>query len=253
MALDAAVVFVSAGMFEPKKRDHALARRQLYLNYGALSLATQLELAGHCAILVHGEHRSPAEILNQLVTSRYLPSRYPLMLSIPSFYALPWAQDFARLFKRIFPGDEIIVGGRWVVRPDVDWFRDKIPEAGRLVPGLGEGVLCDLLASSQHIHERRPASTPDFPLNHRLVLGYEAFQPSIEVSRGCGMGCVFCEERDIRLERVRDATRVAQFLELTSAQYNRETIHPYLQASFFAPGRNWANQLATEVKNRGLT
>jgi hypothetical protein len=39
MALDAAVVFVSAGMFEPKKRDHALARRQLYLNYGALSLA----------------------------------------------------------------------------------------------------------------------------------------------------------------------------------------------------------------------
>ena len=169
MALDAAVVFVSAGMFEPKKRDHALARRQLYLNYGALSLATQLELAGHCAILVHGEHRSPAEILNQLVTSRYLPSRYPLMLSIPSFYALPWAQDFARLFKRIFPGDEIIVGGRWVVGPDVDWFRDKIPEAGRLVPGLGEGVLCDLLlplntsmSGVRRRHRTFPSTTASF-------------------------------------------------------------------------------------------
>ena len=50
-------------MLAPKKRDNLLARRQLYLNYGALSLATKLSIAGYDTILVHGEHQPPANIL----------------------------------------------------------------------------------------------------------------------------------------------------------------------------------------------
>jgi hypothetical protein len=63
------VVFVSAGMQSPKKRDHALARRQLYLNYGALTLATQLEHQDYRAILVHG-HATKIPIFSSTDCSR---------------------------------------------------------------------------------------------------------------------------------------------------------------------------------------
>lgn len=252
MAKSHVVVFVSAGMLAPKKRDHALARRQLYLNYGALTLATLIEHSGYRAALIHGEHREPFELLTQLHDAGYLPSSHPLMLSIPSFYALPWAQEFCRLFKGMYPNNEIVVGGRWVVGPDPEWFRTMLPESGRLVPGLGEGAILGLLNAPAPVEQFLKAPTPDFPLNHRLVDGYEAFQPSIEASRGCGMKCVFCEERDIRLEPLRDPAQTAEYLEITAAQYESRTVHPYLQASFFAPGRRWASQLADEVQRRNL-
>ena len=62
------VAFVSAGMPAPKKRDHPLARRQLYLNYGALSLATMLKATGIETVLVHGEHREPDDVVGELIT-----------------------------------------------------------------------------------------------------------------------------------------------------------------------------------------
>ncbi|MCG7044384.1 radical SAM protein, partial [Pseudomonas aeruginosa] len=83
------VAFVSAGMLSPKKRDHMLARRQLYLNYGALSLATILDSMGTSTLVVHGEHDEPADVLAMLLDKGVFPSQLPVMLSIPSFYALP--------------------------------------------------------------------------------------------------------------------------------------------------------------------
>lgn len=57
----APVLFVSAGLLQPKKRDHPLARRQLYLNYGALGLASLCSLNGIETALVHGEHENPEQ------------------------------------------------------------------------------------------------------------------------------------------------------------------------------------------------
>ena len=245
------VVFVSAGMLVPKKRDHQLARRQLYLNYGALSLATMLAETGTDAILVHGEHRAPEEVLHELIRDGSLPSHHPLMLSIPSFYALTWAQSFCQLVRQVDPAAHIVVGGRWVVGPDPEWLRVKIPEADHFVPGLGESVAPSLLTGHPDVR-RLPASTPDFTLNHRLVAGHASYQPSIEISRGCGMGCAFCEERDIPLEKMRAPELVAQSLATVQAQYNGEEIRPYLQASMFAPNRQWASKMAAATEERGL-
>jgi hypothetical protein len=245
------VAFVSAGMLTPKKRNHVLARRQLYLNYGALSLATKLNLAGHDAVLAHGEHRSPAEVLEAMLTAGQFPSRYPLMLSIPSFYALPWARKFCWLAKGADPDGKIVVGGRWVVGPDPDWFRTMVPEADQLVPGLGETIIESLLTEHASVHQRLVAPTPDYTLDHLLVLGHAAYQPSIEASRGCGMGCQFCEERYIPLERLRPPEAVAQSMSLVQEQYGGSEIHPYMQASLFAPNGRWADRLAEEIAMRG--
>jgi len=172
------------------------------------------------------------------------------MLSLPSFYALAWAQEFCRLLKANNPDCAIAVGGRWVVGPDMEWLRTKLPEAADFIPGLGEPVIEEILAGNPVPNHRMQAPTPDFPLNHRLVENFEAFQPSVEASRGCGMGCVFCEERDIRLEKLRDPAMTADFIALTALQYDGGTIHPYLQSSFFAPSRIWAERFAAEMITR---
>lgn len=243
-------VFVSAGMLSPKKRDHALARRQLYLNYGALSLATMLDIEGIETILVHGEHRDPEEVVAELFDARALPSRLPLMLSIPSFYALPWAQMFCSLARARSPKAKIVVGGRWVVGPDVEWLRRKMPEADLFVPGLGEPVLKSLFTAEPDL--RRLASpTPDFTLNHRLVQHHLDYQPSVEASRGCGMGCAFCEERDIRLDKLRSPELIVRSLAEVQAQYDGTEIRPYLQASMFVPNVQWATRLAEAVDRGG--
>ncbi|HFH4281639.1 B12-binding domain-containing radical SAM protein [Pseudomonas aeruginosa] len=228
-----------------------LARRQLYLNYGALSLATILDSMGTSTLVVHGEHDEPADVLAMLLDKGVFPSQLPVMLSIPSFYALPWAQTFCRLVRGADPDARIIVGGRWVVGPDPDWLRAKLPEVDLVVPGLAEPLIASLLTNAPDLR-RLPAPTPDVVLNHPLVSGFERYQPSIEASRGCGMGCAFCEERDIRLEKLRAPEQIARTLAAVASQYGGGEIRPYFQSSMFAPNEKWGTGLANAVRAAGL-
>lgn len=245
------ITFISAGMIAPKKRDHVLARRQLYLNYGALSLATTLKLAGYKSILIHGEHRTPDEVVARLLVTGNFLSPYPLMLSIPSFYALPWAQIFCRQVKAVYPECKIVVGGRWVVGPDVKWIRTMLPEADEFAPGLGEPYIEKLLTESPML-DRIAVPTPDFTLNHRLVDDFLRYQPSLEASRGCGMGCSFCEERDIPVEKLGHPAKIAMSLANVQEQYSNGEIHPYLESSMFMPTSKWAMALASETQRLGV-
>ncbi|AWH45768.1 radical SAM protein [Stenotrophomonas sp. ZAC14A_NAIMI4_1] len=247
MKQSATVVFVSAGMSSPKKRDHALARRQLYLNYGVLSLATTLHGAGYDTSVVHGEHAAPESVVAGLLESGRLPSVYPLMLSLPSFHALSWARTFCALVRRALPACRIIVGGRWVVGPDPAWMRSKLPEAELFVPGLAEPYIEALLTGAP-IMGRPRVPRPDRPLHHPLVDGYLRYQPSVEASRGCGMGCGFCEERDIPVDKLGPAERMWANMKAVQAQYAGGDIRPYLQASMFLPTARWANALAECVQ-----
>lgn len=245
------VVFVSAGMLEPKKRDHALARRQLYLNYGALSLATTLKLQGYDAVLIHGEHSHPLDTLNGLRSAQQLPSQYPLMLSIPSFYALPWAQEFCRLVRAAFPDIRIVAGGRWVVDPDPSWIRTLLPEVDVFAPGLGEPYVESLL-TKEPVLKRLAVATPTFTLDHRLVQDFMKYQPSVEASRGCGMGCRFCEERDMPLQPLGHPAMLINSLQEVQNQYGGGQVHPYLQSSMFLPSSRWAESLAEEANRVAL-
>ncbi|WP_421577455.1 B12-binding domain-containing radical SAM protein [Shinella sp. M31] len=245
------IPFVSAGLLAPKKRDHPLARRQLYLNYGALSLATMLDLGGQRTLLIHGDHETPDAVLERLTGMGAFPTTHPVMLSVPSFYALPWAQAFCRIVKGTDPDARIVVGGRWVVGPDVAWLRSKLPEADVLVPGLGEPTIGSLLTDQPDLR-RLAAPTPAFTLNHLLVVDHLRFQPSIEASRGCGMGCKFCEERDIPLEKLREPEEIARSMALVRDQYGGSEIHPYMQASMFVPNPRWSARLAAAIYEQNL-
>lgn len=247
------VLFVSAGMCSPKKRDHPLARRQLYLNYGALTLATQLARTGAAVRLLHGAHEAPEFFLARAFDCGLLPSVAPVMLSMPSFYALGWAQDFCRRLRARDPEATIIVGGRWVTGPDPAWLHTLLPQADQIVSGLGEAMISDLAARRPVVEIPTAVGLPALALDHNLVENFETFQPSIETSRGCGMGCAFCEERDIPLSRLRDPDALAALLAETCDQYGGGEIHPYFQSSFFLPNPRWAAQLREAMTVRGLT
>ncbi|WP_205032185.1 radical SAM protein [Hwanghaeella grinnelliae] len=138
-----------------------------------------------------------------------------------------------------------------MVGPDPQWLRGILPEANVLAPGLSEGVIERLLTESP-VLSRVAEPTPGFTLNHRLVDGFRRYQPSIEASRGCGMGCVFCEERDIKVEKLGNGIALAASMARVREQYDGEEIRPYLQSSMFLPNARWAAGFAKEMHKLGL-
>lgn len=244
------VQFVSAGMLATKKRDHLLARRQMYLNYGALTLATLLYRDGLEASVVHGNHDDPFLFAARLHESGRLPSVWPLMVSMPSFYALDWTRQFCRAVKHLVPETRIVIGGRWVTGPDPAWLGRMIPEADHIFLGLGESAIHGLLGLEQPARIAGMENLPANGLKHSLVEDFQLFQPSVETSRGCGMGCSFCEERDIPLSPLREPEDVARILTSILTEYGG-AVNPYFQSSFFLPNRRWAERLHAAVQRDG--
>jgi len=258
------IFLISAGMLRPKKRDTILARRHYYLNYGLLSLATKLFRAGHKSKVVHGLFRSPEDILYRLKNLGYNQPKYPLLISLPSFYALTWGAQFCRLIKNEFPKQFIIVGGRWVVNNRVEYIYKKIPEIDLVVCGTAEDCIVKFISAAKSRDSFFPASkdcnrsyncesgTPNYFLEYDLLDEAVSYNPSIEVSRGCGMGCKFCEERSSKLMPIQKAIHIVRHMEYISKFYGTDLLNVYFEASNFIPSARWAKELYLSKKSIGL-
>lgn len=254
MASRSIVLFVSAGMDKPKKRDNILSRRQQYLNYGALTLATILDANGYSVKLFHGGHSEPESFVKKIHQRGYLGSKYPLMLSMQSFYALSWVKRFTQMVKIISPETTVILGGRWVVGSDPSWLKAKLPFVDEVVEGLAEEKIIRLAErkNDDHISIFKSAAVP-YGLKHNLMDNFREFQPNVEASRGCGMGCAFCEERNVPLTPLKEPALMAHQIQDVAAQYDDPGVRPYVQSSFFAPNGSWSDKFARasgEYRNR---
>jgi len=138
-------VLVSAGLLQPKKGDHAFARKHRYLNYGLLTLGTILHEHGHPARIFHGGFAAPEGLAEDLVAKNTIAGGRPLLLSLPSHLSISWAQRFLFQVKRLCPAARIIVGGRWVVGGGASWIRTKLPEVDLVVYGTAEDRILDLV------------------------------------------------------------------------------------------------------------
>lgn len=257
MSMNLQVVCISAGMLSPKKSDNPISRLHLYLNYGLLGLASILCDAGYEVTVHHGRFRDPEEVVAEAL-SGCDASRTVVLLSVPSSFALSWARRACREMRRHHSGVRLIVGGRWVVADDAAWIREQLPDADQIVSGLAEGFIVNLVASGRTGLARlvkgpstaEPNAIPT--LDYSLLDRWEDYHPSLEVSRGCGMGCSFCAEAKEPLSTLKDPVELAQDFARLTAWYQSDTIHPYLEASLFRPSTPWVTRFRAALDDTGV-
>ena len=250
----APILFISAGLKYPKKAGNPFSKFHNYLNYGLLGLATILNRKGYNPIVYHGKFQKPFEFTEFVINHSNFKPSFPLFISLPSVFAIDWAKEFIESFKMSFPNAKIIIGGRWVVEKDGKWIREKLPLVDLVVYGTAEKRIEKLLnpkkwAEIQNtdispllINESRLSHLPKH--DYSLMPDYMDFQPSIEVSRGCGLGCSFCLEKDTPLEDIKEVDFLFEEIKNVQSIFNTKQITPYFEASFFRPSSKWATQLA---------
>lgn len=236
-------VAVSAGMLRPKKGDEGYRKAHRYLNYGLLSLVSSMPAK---VPVFHGHFWTPELFVkgNQEVSTADI-----ILLSLPSFYAVPWARRFLLALGEINARAEVHVGGRWVVDHNEGFLREELPYVTRYHKGLGEGAVADIASigtvRGKHKADRRNKAW----LDYSLLQDATEFQPSVEVSRGCGLGCAFCEEAEVPLQALRDPVDLLREIEQIQLFYPRDSRF-YFESSFFAPSHNWVTLFEREYQKR---
>lgn len=231
-------LFVSAGLLSAKKRDSPVNRLNRYLNYSFLSLATQVALGGHHVEVVHGGYNPPEVKALGLDHNAF----DVLLISLPSSYSVGWAERFLRTYRDGGWRGPTLVGGRWVVDGRSGWIRSRLGDV-LVVEGLGE----DFIGRYFRVAGQIPRD-PDY----RLMTDFVDFQPSVEVARGCGLGCNFCVEAGVSRQWVRSGTDAAAEMARLSTLYGDMKIQPFVEASLFNPSLEWSTDFARAYANLQL-
>ncbi len=152
------VFLIASGMLKPKRWNNILAKRHYYLNYGLLGLATALFNYGLNSKVIHGLFKSPEEIISRLRNLGFNGTNLPLLFSVPSFFAVPWASEFCKLLERDYPKQQIYIGGRWVVNNRVDWIYLHIPHANLIVCGTSDDHIVEIV-TNKNLPEKLPVTS----------------------------------------------------------------------------------------------
>lgn len=247
---------IAAGQLHVKKKDHRINRQNRYLNYGLLSLVTKLYQDGWDPIQIQGDFDLPEITFNKCIDYGLDYSLAPILISIPSFYAISWVNEFIHLVKSRKPETKFIIGGRWVIDGQVELMTNLVPQADLIVSGLADHSICkiirEFLSPFQAINLRETIATPFvLPLDYSLLADRKLYQPSLEISRGCGMGCSFCQEKDERLSPLKEPNFIVQESKEIVLQDKLREMHPYFETSIFVPNSRWIDNLIHSRENHG--
>lgn len=244
------IIAISAGQYDYKKMVDTVKKRIRYLNYGLLGLVTILhDKLGLDVVMVQGDNVSPKEILRRIERENIDISKDGdcFLLSIPSYYSITWCVDFCKLVKEKF-NKKIIVGGRWVVDNNGEWVKSKLEHVDDIIEGFGEKKLAERFCPEKADLIEGGSSRCFEHLNYELLLDYKLYQPSIEISRGCGSGCAFCADRENKRLPNRSVHSVMRELDYLDKIYGDYSV--YLEAPHFHFNKEWCDEFASEIKKR---
>lgn len=237
------VFCISAGQLIVKKDANVINKRNRYLNYGLLSLASLIKKYGLSPIQLHGDFTNPKEFADYCLSLGIVESKFPVFISIPSFYAISWVNEFTKILKNELKIKEIIIGGRWVIDGEVNQLAKMLPHVDKIIDGLGENQISYLLGG------KAEKINGYVSLDYNLLDKRELYQPSIEVSRGCGMKCSFCQEKDEKLHPLKSPSLITSEASGIILNDHLNPMSPYFEASMFKPTVGWLEEL---MKQRSI-
>lgn len=241
------ILFVSAGQEVTRKSNTSINRRNMYLNYGLLTIATYFSNKGYPCIQVQGHFYQPLEFFNHYKRLGYFENDNPIFISIPSFYALSWTRKFLDFIRADNLKRKIIIGGRWLIDGEPQKLVQEIGRVDYIADGLGESHLNGIENEFLLRLKKNLTSRKHSVLDYSVLENRYLYQPSIEVSRGCGMGCSFCQEKDQPLEKLIAPEILCNQIEETLLHDSLTKMTPYFEASMFIPSKEWSKKFY-EVK-----
>jgi len=246
--MDYTIIMISAGMDKPKKDFNPLNEKNLYLNYGLLGLGTQLSDIGYKVKVFQGDYKRVKDIFHEinLCNIEIHNLKYPIFISIPSFFALSWAKKIIDSIKLININAKVIVGGRWVVDNNIEWLKTKIKNVDLFVKGYGEKYIEKCLDENKWVNIDEKLDQQGINVfskfDYTILFNYKMYHPCIEVSRGCGRGCKFCVENKTNPVATKEPKQIIKEAKDIIKVYGCNTLNFYFQASIFNPTQEWANE-----------
>lgn len=237
---------IAAGQEQVKKANNNISKKNLYLNYGLLSLASILNRSGYEALVIHGHFESPEDTLNICIKHNLLDSEQPLLISVPSFYAASWANKFIGLLKIKKPLQKIILGGRWVIGEREDLAQKLFPQVDLIVKSIAEHKIVDIVSQFSKTPNQflsNNTSSKNYALDYSLLFNRRHYHPSIEISRGCGMGCDFCQEKYEPLQPLKHPKLIINEVENAILDHSTKSMNFYFETSMFSPTESWVNEM----------
>lgn len=225
-----------------------MGKRNIYLNYGLLGLASIIKNKCDPDVkMIQGDYKSIESVLSEIniLGINLSQLKTPIFISIPSFLSFMWGKLLITELNKINPNLKIVVGGRWVIDNNIDWVKKQLPTVNLFVKGFGESVICDIFNKNiwrvgEVIDGTRDKVFEEF--DYTVLNNYMDYQPSLEISSGCGMGCEFCVENKNAEIKNKSPKDVIEEAKLICKMYKTSEINIYFEASIFNPTMKWANE-----------